>query len=712
MDPKGKGIVINDKEKESFVNEPRDDKSNDSGSGHKRRDGKKKKTRRIKEIVYYDSDESSSSQKDDDHDKQRKPVNSNFSFDYSRIPQSSNSHLLSIPLGKPPHFDGEDYGFWSHKMRSHLFSLHPSIWEIVDSGMHFNSSDSPIFINEQIHKNAQATTVLLASLCRDEYNKVSGLDNAKQIWDTLKISHEGNDATLLTKMELVEGELGRFAMIRGEEPTQTYNRLKTLINKIRSYRSTRWTDHDVVRLMLRSFTVLDPHLVNNIRENPRYTKMSPEEVLGKFVSGRMMIKEARYVDDALNGPINEPQPFALKATGNKETLPSKVAQIEPASLIDEEMALIIKRFKTVLKGRNGQPSKTKTKGKRSCFKCGKLGHFIANCPDNESDQEKGNKREKKKHYKKAKGEAHLGKEWDSDCSSSDSDNEGLAATAFNKSALFPNERHTCLMAKEKKVSTRNSTYASSSGDDSSDDDEIDYSSLFKGLDRITIGKINELIDALNEKDKHLEKQEDLLYEEHDKFLEAQKSHALEVKRNEMLTCELSSCHETISKLKSINDELNAKIEIASKSTTCVENVAICNRCKEFDIDACSEHIASIAKLNNEVASLNAQLKTSKSEFDKLKFARDAYTIGRHPSIKDGLGFKREAKNLTSHKTPISTKEKGKAPMANSVKKNHAFMYYDRRYSRNAFRSNDVFDSHAYDSYAMTASSSHVMHGRN
>jgi hypothetical protein len=53
---------------------------------------------------------------------------------------------------------------------------------------------------------------LLASLCRDEYNKVSGLDNAKQIWDTLKISHEGKDATMITKMELVEGELGRFSM--------------------------------------------------------------------------------------------------------------------------------------------------------------------------------------------------------------------------------------------------------------------------------------------------------------------------------------------------------------------------------------------------------------------------------------------------------------------------------------------------------------------
>jgi hypothetical protein len=135
MDPKGKGIVINDKEKESFVNEPKDDKPTDSGSGHKRKDGKKKKTRRIMEIVYYDdSDESSSSQKDDDNDyEKKKTVNSNFSFDYSRIPHSSNAHLLSIPLGKPPHFDGKDYGFWSHKMRSHLFSLHPSIWEIVES---------------------------------------------------------------------------------------------------------------------------------------------------------------------------------------------------------------------------------------------------------------------------------------------------------------------------------------------------------------------------------------------------------------------------------------------------------------------------------------------------------------------------------------------------------------------------------------------------
>jgi hypothetical protein len=99
--------------------------------------------------------------------------------------------------------------------------------------------------------------------------------------------------------------------------------------------------------------LLTPHLVNLIRENPRYTKMTPEEILGKFVSGRMMVKEARYMDDVLNGPlpVYEPQPVALKATSSKEALPSKVAQVEVVGLNDEEMALIIKRFKTALKGR-------------------------------------------------------------------------------------------------------------------------------------------------------------------------------------------------------------------------------------------------------------------------------------------------------------------------------------------------------------------------
>jgi hypothetical protein len=74
--------------------------------------GRRRDTSR--KIIYYDSDASSSSPRDDDDEDsstKKKTVNQNYSFDYSRIPYNSNAHLLSIPLRKPPHFDGEDYLF-------------------------------------------------------------------------------------------------------------------------------------------------------------------------------------------------------------------------------------------------------------------------------------------------------------------------------------------------------------------------------------------------------------------------------------------------------------------------------------------------------------------------------------------------------------------------------------------------------------------------
>jgi hypothetical protein len=67
----------------------------------------------------------------------------------------------------------------------------------------------------------------------------------------------------------------------------------------------------------------------------------------------MTVKEARYVYDISNIPLPhyESQPVALKATTNKEALPNKEPQVEAAGLNEEEMALVIKCFKTALKGR-------------------------------------------------------------------------------------------------------------------------------------------------------------------------------------------------------------------------------------------------------------------------------------------------------------------------------------------------------------------------
>jgi hypothetical protein len=70
------------------------------------------------------------------------------------------------------------------------------------------------------HFNSQATSVLLASLCREEYNKVQGLKSAKEIWDVLKTAHEGDEMTKITKRKTIEGELGRFVLNKGRSHKQ------------------------------------------------------------------------------------------------------------------------------------------------------------------------------------------------------------------------------------------------------------------------------------------------------------------------------------------------------------------------------------------------------------------------------------------------------------------------------------------------------------
>jgi hypothetical protein len=63
---------------------------------------------------------------------------------------------------------------------------------------------------------------------------VQGLKNVKEIWDVLKMAHEGDKVTKITKRETIEGELDRFVLNKGEEPQAIYNRLKTMVNQVRN----------------------------------------------------------------------------------------------------------------------------------------------------------------------------------------------------------------------------------------------------------------------------------------------------------------------------------------------------------------------------------------------------------------------------------------------------------------------------------------------
>jgi hypothetical protein len=510
-------------------------------------------------------------------------------------------------------------------MRHHLTSLHESIWDIVEFGARAPQVGDEDYDSDEAaqirHFNSQATSILLVSLCREEYNKVQGLKNAKEIWDILKTAHEGDEVTKITKREMIEGELGRFILNKGEEPQAMYNRLKTMVNQVRNLGSTKWDDHEIVKVILRSLVFRNPTQVQLIRGDPRYQEMSPEEVIGKFVSFELMIKDSKHIVNLEQGTTSTPevQPIAFKATEEKKekSTPSRLP-IDASKLDNKEMALIIKSFRQNLKQRKGKDYKPHSK--RVYYRCGKSGHFTPKClytsdSDRDNDKKGKKKMEKKRYYKKKGGEAHMGREWDSDESSTDSSSDEDATNiAINKGLLFPKVGHKCLMAKDdkkKKVHSRDTPkYTTFDDEGSSSDNNDDLISLFANLTLDQKKKLNELIETINEKDDLLECQEDLFVKENKKIVKLKNAYALEVEKCENLSKELSICNDSISCLRDKNANLNAKIEelnVCKPSTSTIENVTICTRCRDVNVDAIDDHLVMIKEQNDHIAKLNAKI---------------------------------------------------------------------------------------------------------
>jgi hypothetical protein len=762
------------------------DKSASSGRTHSRESGHKHKEessssiksqqrgdkkKMMKKVVYYKTDSSSPSTFSSESafvtsKRHERKKYSKMPLRYPRI--SKRTPLLFVPLGKPPFFDGEDYCMWSDKMRYHLTSLHKSIWDIVEYGARVPKVGDKDYDSDEAdqirHFNSQATTILLASLCRAEYNKVQGLKTTKEIWDVLKTAHEGDEVTKITKQEMIEGELSRFILNQGEEPQAMYNWLKTLVNQVCNLGSTKWDDHEMVKVILRTLVFHNPTYVQLIRGDPRYKLMSPEEVIGKFVSFELMIKGSKQIVEQGGSSTLEVQPVAFKATEEKkEESTSSRLPIDASKLDNKEMALIIKSFRQILKQRRGKDYKSRSK--KVCYKCGKPSHFIAKCPIS-SDSDRGDdKGGKKKYYKKKGGDAHVCREWDSDESSTDSSfDEDAANIVVNKGLLFPNVGHKCLMAKDgkKKVKSRESTkYTTSSDDDSSSEDEGDLLSLFANLNMQQKEKLNELIGAIHEKDELLDSQEEFLIKENKKHVKVKNAYAQEVEKNENLTKELSICHDTISNLRNENGDLFAKIEKSNvchdsivnlkkdnasliakidklnesisslkienasfiskakelnvcnvsisnlrdenamlhdkidelnackPSTSSVDHVTICTRCRDINIDAINDHIAMIKQQNDHIAKLDAKIIEHELENEKFKFARSMLYNGRCPDIKDDIGFQQGDNVKLNAPKKLSNFVKGKAIM---VQDNEGYILYPAGYPEHTLQGLQSFSA--------------------
>jgi 3D (Asp-Asp-Asp) domain-containing protein len=178
--------------------------------------------------------------------------------------------------------------------------------------------------------------------------------------------------------------------------------------------------------------------------------------------------------------------------------------------------------------------------------------------------------------------------------------------------------------------------------------------------------------------------------------------------------DINVCNVSISNLRNENVILHAKIDelnACKPSTSTVDHVTICTRCRDINVDAIHDHLALIKQQNDHIAQLTNKINEHKIENENFKFARSMLYNGRRPGIKDGIGFQQGSNVKLNAPKRLSNFVKGKAPMAQD---NEGYILYPAGYPEHKIRRIHARKSHSVSHHAFrykneASSSRHSTH---
>jgi hypothetical protein len=156
------------------------------------------------------------------------------------------------------------------------------------------------------------------------------------------------------------------------------------------------------------------------------------------------------------------------------------------------------------------------------------------------------------------------------------------------------------------------------------------------------------------------------------------------------------------------------LNVCKSSTSTIEHVTICTRCRDVNIDVMNDHLAMIKEQNDHIAKLNDKITEHELEIENFKFARSMHYNGRRRGIKDGIGFQNGSQSnikLNAPKNRLSNFVKGKASM---VQDREGYILYPENYLEHKIRKiharkPHTVSHHAYMYSNEASSSRHSTH---
>ncbi|GKA68908.1 zf-CCHC domain-containing protein [Tanacetum coccineum] len=292
----------------------------------------------------------------------------------------SEKYLEGQSMQRPPLFESDGFIYWKNRFETYVKSKDLDLWHVITDGdfppiqnnpetkkdevvpFHKQNDD----LKKKLAKNNEAKMVIYNALPRKEYERIFMCQTAKEIWDTLLITHQGNNQVKANKIDLLVQQYEQFTILEEESIDNAFAKFNTIITSLKAL-DEGFSSKNYVRKFLRALHPKWRAKVTAIEESKNLTTLPLDELIGNLKVYEEVKKEVRSSDSE-----------------------------------DEEYATAVREFKKFFKRRGRfvrQPrGDRKTfqrsrndgygKSKRKCFRCGDPNHLIRECskPPKNNDQ--------------------------------------------------------------------------------------------------------------------------------------------------------------------------------------------------------------------------------------------------------------------------------------------------------------------------------------
>ncbi|GJR82051.1 zf-CCHC domain-containing protein [Tanacetum coccineum] len=266
-------------------------------------------------------------------------------------------------MQRPPLFEANCFIYWKNRFETYVKSKDIDLWHIIVYGNYkptIKNKDSKDEIipydkfeeshKKMISKNDEAKMVLYNALPKKEYERIFMCNTAKDIWNSLIITHQALDESFSSR-----------------------NHVRKFLRAL----PTKWRPKVTV-----------------IEESKDLSTLPLDELIGNLKVYEVVLEN--------DSKISKSKKEKYKSLALKARKASSDEEVSCSDSDDEEYAMAVRDFKKFFKRRGNffrQPhddkknfrkikEDKKEKDDRRCFKCGDPNHFISDCPKHSFNDQK------------------------------------------------------------------------------------------------------------------------------------------------------------------------------------------------------------------------------------------------------------------------------------------------------------------------------------